>query len=230
MHPPTEFKLGGVLSGIDTSKRAELVYDFNRVQPWKPSKKMTGLMNLSFIAANKAKQEKTGLRKTNNSALKFGGIKLSLKDIKKLGAIPDDPNEQAGKTFANLEGTLMEGMTYDAYAAAEAMKTDMTKEEFGISDKKIIIPSFGTTSKLFSQHFAILRELKQKIEQLKQAYEFQRSESRSWKQIDQILVVIAKACKYLDFNDMEGSKSEGEFDFDFAEQKNDEEQDEIILE
>ena len=85
-----------------------------------------------------------------------------------MGSLPDNEDENPadqeenkdGNIFGNLKGSLMDGMTFDAYTAAEAMKTDMTKEEFGISDKKIIIPSFGTTSKLFSQHFAILRELR----------------------------------------------------------------------
>lgn len=46
----------------------------------------------------------------------------------------------------------------------------MSHEETGIGARKIIIPSFSTTSALFSQHFSILRDLKKRIEGLKQAY------------------------------------------------------------
>ena len=62
-------------------------------------------------------------------------------------------------------------MTLEAHATFTAMKKDMTREEVGISDKKIIIPSFQTTSKLFAQHFHILRELRHKIELLRQSKE-----------------------------------------------------------
>ena len=47
---------------------------------------------------------------------------------------------------------------------------DMTREEIGISDKKIIVPSFNTTTKVFKRHFQILRDLKHKIDLLRQAY------------------------------------------------------------
>lgn len=76
---------------------------------------------------------------------------------------------------------------------------DLTRHEIGVSDKKIIIPSFNTTGKLFTQHFHILRELKHRIDRLKQAYESQRSEQRSWAQINEILKVLANACYFLDF-------------------------------
>ena len=36
---------------------------------------------------------------------------------------------------------------------------------------------------------------------LKQAYDRQRSAERSWEQIDDILVVLATACYYLDFQE-----------------------------
>lgn len=77
----------------------------------------------------------------------------------------------------------------------------LTKTEFGVGDKKIIIPSFHTTGKLFAQHFQILRELKHEIDQLKKAYDKQRSEIRSWDQIDKILGVLDSAIYYLNFPD-----------------------------
>lgn len=57
IHPPTEFKTGGIagISFGEQSGKGGKVYDFNQHQPWKPSKKMTGLMNMSFLGANKHK-------------------------------------------------------------------------------------------------------------------------------------------------------------------------------
>jgi hypothetical protein len=42
------------------------------------------------------------------------------------------------------------------------------------------VPSFETTGKVFSDHFLILRELKYKIELLKQAYYGQMDKKRTW--------------------------------------------------
>jgi len=42
------------------------------------------------------------------------------------------------------------GMSQFAHNLHEENKFKLTKEELGIGNKKIIIPSFGTTSKLFS--------------------------------------------------------------------------------
>ena len=90
-------------------------------------------------------------------------------------------------------------MTLEAHATFNSMKKDMTREEVGISDKKIISPSFETTSKLFAQHFHILRELRHKIELLRQSKEDQRSLERSWYQVDKILHILQEACAFLDF-------------------------------
>ena len=92
-------------------------------------------------------------------------------------------------------------MSQTAHNIFDKLKHDKTKEEIGIGSKRIIIPSFGTTAKLFAQHFHILRELRHKIDLLKQAYENQRSEDRSWFQIDEILKVLAYATYFLDFPD-----------------------------
>jgi hypothetical protein len=63
-------------------------------------------------------------------------------------------------------------MTKDAYKVFSTQFNQLTGEEHGVSNKQIVIPSFGTTSKILGQHFSILRELKNKINLLKQAYEF----------------------------------------------------------
>ena len=62
---------------------------------------------------------------------------------------------------------LIEGMNDDAYNVHKLHQKEMTNEEIGVSDKRIIIPSFTTTSKLFRQHFFILRELRHRIDLLK---------------------------------------------------------------
>lgn len=92
-------------------------------------------------------------------------------------------------------------MSPDAHETFCSQLNALSKTEFGIGDKKIIIPSFETTGKIFAQHFQILRELKHQIDQLKKAYDKQRSEIRSWDQIDKILNVLNTAIYYLNFPD-----------------------------
>ena len=46
----------------------------------------------------------------------------------------------------------------------------MTREELGVGNTKIIVPSFKTTEDVFKNHFVILRDLRHKIDLLKQAY------------------------------------------------------------
>jgi hypothetical protein len=48
-------------------------------------------------------------------------------------------------------------MSPSAHAIHRTREKDLSVEEVGVSDKKILIGSFKTTSKLFTQHFAILR-------------------------------------------------------------------------
>lgn len=100
---------------------------------------------------------------------------------------------------APMAPMVVGGMSSQAHNTFDRHRGDMTKEELGVSDKKIIIPSFDTTGKLFAQHFHILRELKYKIDLLKQACEDQRSDERSWEQIDDIRKVLNQACYFLDF-------------------------------
>ena len=81
-----------------------------------------------------------------------------LSKVEKLRLIPQSP-------------AVVGGMSQTAHNIFDKLKHDKTKEEIGIGSKRIIIPSFGTTAKLFAQHFHILRELRHKIDLLKQAYE-----------------------------------------------------------
>jgi hypothetical protein len=46
----------------------------------------------------------------------------------------------------------------------------MTMADKTITDKGILVPSFSTTSAIFTQHFLILKDLKKRIEGLKKAH------------------------------------------------------------
>lgn len=119
-------------------------------------------------------------------------------DIKRMADLPEEMEDKSYRAY-DIKDKVMKGMNKEAHYALDLMEKDRSRQEFGITDQRIIIPSFGTTSKLFAQHFAILRDLRHKIDLLKQAYEYQRSDRRSWEQIDAILDVIGEACRYLDF-------------------------------
>ena len=69
------------------------------------------------------------------------------------------------------------------------------------------MPSFGTTGALFARHFDILRNLKRRIVLLKQAFETQQDEERTWDQVGQILKTLEKGCQFLNFDDMRSAMS-----------------------
>lgn len=56
----------------------------------------------------------------------------------------------------------------------------------------------GTTSKIFSTHLAILSDLKNRIELLKQSYFMQQDKDRTWSQVDKILTLLHNSAKLLD--------------------------------
>mmetsp|Transcript_11438 Transcript_11438/g.17228 ORF Transcript_11438/g.17228 Transcript_11438/m.17228 type:complete len:114 (-) Transcript_11438:317-658(-) len=107
----------------------------------------------------------------------IGGIKMKITDIQNLVTLdsknlvkkPLKSKKTPKKNHeVNQSQSLFGGMTADAHTTFQSQKFDMTKEEIGVNERtKIIIPSFNTTSKLFTQHFQILRELKHKIDLLK---------------------------------------------------------------
>ena len=79
----------------------------------------------------------------------------------------------------------------------------MTSIEWGITgDKQIIVPSYGTTGALFARHFDILRNLKRRILLLKQAFESQADEDRTWSHVEKIIQVLNKGCDFLQFEDI----------------------------
>ena len=113
------------------------------------------------------------------SEKKIGGKKKSISPKK------NDPSSKSLK-----DSDLVGGMSSDAHQINNQLSNKMTHEQLGVSDKRILIPSFMTTSKLFGQHFQILRELKHRIDLLKQAYEDQRAVDRSWDQINKIIEIL----------------------------------------
>jgi len=56
-------------------------------------------------------------------------------------------------------------------------------------------------AKIFGKHLLILKELKIKIDLLKQAYFGQMDKRKSWDRVDEILDVLKSSCHYLDFPD-----------------------------
>ena len=123
-----------------------------------------------------------------------GGVKMNIRDIANIADMDTVPVDLAASASSFQESlqdfrppakpVLVAGMSPDAHTAYSQMAQQMTKHERGVSKKKIIIPSFETTSKLFAQHFQILRQLKHKVDLLRQSQECQRSLERSWYQVD----------------------------------------------
>ena len=59
--------------------------------------------------------------------------------------------------------------------------TKLTNYEVGVhGEKNIIIPSFGTTSAIFARHFNTLRQLRRRLDLLKQQYYSQMDQEKCW--------------------------------------------------
>ena len=63
----------------------------------------------------------------------------------------------------------------------------------------MVVPSFSTSSALFAQHFSILRELRKRIDAMKNALEDQRDEEASWRALEKIMNILEAACNFLNF-------------------------------
>jgi hypothetical protein len=61
-----------------------------------------------------------------------------------------------------------------------------------------MVPSMGTVSKVFSEHLIVLRDLRIKIEELKQAYIQQKDQERTWDKTEQIITLLDHGCNFLD--------------------------------
>ena len=128
---------------------------------------MSGVSNFTYLTSS---PERRGLEKRDAGKIEYNvaGMQMKIAEIVKLGELPDkEEGAKASYKSYNTTNKLIHGMNQEAFFAENVQKFDQTREEIGISDKKIIIPSFGTTGQLFSQHFAILRDLRHKIDLLK---------------------------------------------------------------
>ena len=114
-------------------------------------------------------------------------------------ALPEPSHTERARRA--LAPKTFEGLSPAAHHAYAERGTELTRCELGIGTRKIIIPSFQTTGKLFAQHFQILRELQHRVQLLRKAKDKQRSEDQSWYQIDEILAVLANALRFLSFPD-----------------------------
>lgn len=198
------------LNAFDVNLGKKVFHDFNETEQRSPIKKLSGVNDFRLIKEPNLPNKEERAMKDNKDYV-IGGIKMNILDIQALKnmesprAKTEAPSpakstkKKKGAQAVSPAKGLVDGMSSNAYATFMKQVQDMTKGELGVGEKEIIIPSFHTTSKLFAQHFQILRELKHRIDLLKQAYEDQRSWERSWDQIDQILDVLAQGCHYLDF-------------------------------
>lgn len=186
------------LKPLICSDRAKFL-DFHEATPSSPIKKVAGVYNFNLTGSRegqnlKAMDDQDRALQRNRDYV-VGNAKMNIKDIRGVTYTSVEPPDKKGK---KAPAKLVDGMSPLAHATFEQMLTDVTRRELGVSNKTILIPSFQTTSKLFAQHFTILRELRHRVFLLKQASEDQRSSERSWDQIDAVIVVLDEACKYLD--------------------------------
>ena len=78
---------------------------------------------------------------------------MTITDIKRMHLVEEQEGNRPSKrvkTYVDLKHRLFDGLDTNAHQVYNDQKFVVTKEELGISSKKIIVPSFGTTSKLFS--------------------------------------------------------------------------------
>ena len=64
---------------------------------------------------------------------------------------------------------------------------------------KVVVPSFSTSSALFAQHFSILRELRKRVDAMKNALEDQQDQEASWRALEKIMSMLESACNFLNY-------------------------------
>lgn len=75
----------------------------------------------------------------------------------------DKPIERSVSYFGVRDQAQYQGMTKEAFCTYKDVyeRSTLTHRDFGVNERHtLIVPSFGTTSKIFAQHLSILRELK----------------------------------------------------------------------
>jgi len=61
-----------------------------------------------------------------------------------------------------------------------------------------MVPSMASTGKIFSTHLAILSDLRNRIDLLKQAYFKQMDKDRTWAHVEKILTLLDNSARFLD--------------------------------
>lgn len=85
----------------------------------------------------------------------------------------------------------------------------LTNFDVGVQEEKnIIVPSFGTVSIIFSRHFATLRQLKRRLDLLKQAFFSQMDSRKCWETIEKIILVLDEGFRFLSTEDVQASALE----------------------
>lgn len=77
-------------------------------------------------------------------------------------------------------------------------KKELTMILYSTGHRQILVPSMGTTGKIFATHLAILSDLRNRIELLKQSYFKQQDKERTWSQVDKILTLLHNSSRLLD--------------------------------
>jgi hypothetical protein len=73
---------------------------------------------------------------------------MSIQDIRNIPYVQFDKRNAEELDKLNLDNSI------EPIGVSNLQQmNDMTREEIGISDKKIIVPSFNTTTKVFKRHF-----------------------------------------------------------------------------
>ena len=130
-----------------------------------------GLKNLKMQFA-KGNQVESLAPKREISRVMAGTLKYKIQNIRKQ-AEDDQANEkQHDEEFEKEKGQILgkEAPKAEDGKVGLDKRVNLTQVQTGLTKKQVIVPSFETTTRVFQEHFLILREVKHKIDLLKQAY------------------------------------------------------------
>jgi hypothetical protein len=112
--------------------------------------------------------------------------KMKIK-IKSLQSIAEDDPHASIPTALNKKDLMYFAddppVQSDKLSPTKKKKT-LTETEFAMSSKQLIVPSFETTARLFQTHLLILREVKYRVDKIKQAYFAQMDKRKTWQSVD----------------------------------------------
>lgn len=182
------------------------IENFGSISPDK-SMLANGLVDsLAQMKANKLKVRDM----EETIVMKRTGKKISgVQDIKMLDKIDNAKKFQSPANIVLARGVTIKikdipkNTTLKGRVVEQGRETNFENSLRG--DKEIVVPSFGTTGALFARHLDILRNLKRRINLLKQAYDTQIDEERTWDQVASIIKTLEKGCSFLNFDDVHQS-------------------------